>query len=389
MKSIVNYPHLSIFVLAWFVADLLIPCLIWAGHRVGILDRPGGHKGQKIPVPFLGGVGIFVAFTVSVCSTLRFESLESLLPFVGVIFGGAVVVTLGFIDDIKPINAIVKLAVLFATTLVLAFFGITINLFPTVLWNLPNILLTLFWIVGVTSAKNSLDNTDGVAGGVAALTGLFVFAIAWGTSPADAQPWLSYLAVALVGSCCGFLRYNLPPARIYLGDNGSFFLGYILATLLVFCKYSTDPLKAVIVPCLILSVPIYDIALATILRIRDGDVRNWRDAVLYCGRDHLAHLLMGLRFSKRVTVCFIYSLTIIGGVTALLVMNATHPALYLAITGTYVSFLVGISIVLGRVRRQVLRETHYLPRDNDPGKDPEPKPPAKRPLPTRGLVSQD
>ncbi len=354
MSSILNYPHLGIFIIAWFTGNLLIPLLIKMSNKLGLLDRPGGHKGQKTPVPFLGGIGIFIAFTVSVCSTLRFESLENFVPFIGVLLGGAVVVTLGLLDDLRPIRATVKLSILFLITLVLAMFDIHLRIFPELFWNLPNILITLMWIVGVTSATNSLDNTDGVAGGVAAIAGVFTFFIAWGTSAESAQPWLSYLAVALIGSCFGFLRYNFSPARIYLGDNGAFFLGYILAVMLVFGHYTGDFFKAILVPPLILSVPIFDICLAIGLRIRDGDVRDWRSVVTFCGRDHLAHLLMARNFSKRETILSIYGMAIAGGTVALMVMLCQYRAIYLGVTGIYLAFLFSVGVILGRVRLRML-----------------------------------
>lgn len=354
MKVILSYPHIGIFILAWFVADLLIPLLIRAGTRLNILDRPGGHKGQKSPVPFFGGLGIFVAFTVSICSTLRFTDVESFTPFMGLLLGGAMMVALGLIDDVRPINALIKLTAIFLATVMLASFGIHLNLFPPVLYNSLNVAITMVWIAGVTSAMNSLDNTDGVAGGSSAIAALFTFCVAWGHSSADAQPWLSYLAVSLAGASIGFLRYNFAPARIYLGDNGAFFLGYALSTMLVFGHYSTDPLKAILVPCLILCVPLYDITLATCLRWRDGDVRSIRDAVLFCGRDHLAHLLLGLNLSKRQTACVIYALGISGGLVGLLVLNVTPMAIYLPIVGMFAALLLALGVVLGRVRKQVV-----------------------------------
>lgn len=362
MMSILNYPHLSIFILAWFVADLLFPLLIRLGHRLQMLDRPGGHKAQETCVPYFGGIGIFVAFAVAVTSTLRFSDMDAFLPLLGLVLGGAAMLVLGLMDDLRPIHAMTKLGTILATTLLLACFDITLRLFPDVMGNLPNILITVLWIAGVTSAMNSLDNTDGVTGGISAIAAFFIFLVAWGSSSADAQPWLSYLSMGLVGSCLGFLRYNWAPARIYLGDNGSFLLGYALATLLVFGHYSTDPIKAILVPCLILVVPLFDITLATLLRWRDGDVRSLRDAVVFCGRDHLAHLLQALGFTRRQTALALYALAITGGMTGLTVLAIDARPAYLAVTGLFLAFLTMVSLLVGRVRHRVTRETTYLPR---------------------------
>ncbi|MFN0058905.1 MAG: glycosyltransferase family 4 protein [Planctomycetota bacterium] len=363
MSSILNYPHVGIFILAWFVADLVVPALIAIAHRLQVLDRPGGHKGQARPVPFFGGIGVLIAFAVAVSSTLRFESLANFLPLASMLGGAWVVLTLGLIDDYRPINALFKLGVLFATTVVLSLFGVHLQLFPHVWQNLPNVLITLFWIVGVTSALNSIDNTDGVAAGLTAIAGVFIFLIAWGSSAADAQPWLSYLAVGLVGSCLGFLRYNFNPARIYLGDNGSFLLGYLLAVMLVFARYSENMLQVVLIPGLIMAVPIFDIVLTTYLRIRSGDVSTIKGAILHCARDHVAHLLMGLGLTKTQTTLTIYGLGILGGSAALLVRASPNPVLNLVVAGTYFGFLAALGGVLARARPLVVGDAPIVPSE--------------------------
>jgi len=354
LKPLLNYPHLGIFIVAWFIADLAVPTFIAMAHRFGLLDRPGTHggKNQVAPIPYLGGLGILLAFSLALFSTLRFETLEAFVPFLVLISGAAVVTTLGLLDDRKPISAVVKLGVLTLITVVLAAFGVRMELLPDYLGGTLNLALTLLWIVGIISATNSLDNTDGVVGGVTAIAGVFIFAIAWGASAADSQSWLSYLAVALVGSSLGFLRYNFPPARVYLGDNGAFLLGYLLATILVFAEYSSDPLQAILIPCLILVVPLADIVISTLLRIRDGDVNNWREAVLYCGKDHLAHLLMASGLSKRQAVCCLYALGIAGGSAALVIQRLNNRAFALSASVIFAAGLVALGIFLGRARQR-------------------------------------
>ena len=356
MKSLLAYPHLGILILAWFVADLAVPTLIALAHRIGILDRPGGQDGkvQERPIPFFGGLGILLGFSVALFSTLRFESLEAFIPFLVLISGAAVVATLGLLDDHRPISAMVKLGVLFGITLTLAAFGVEMHLLPHAFNGWVDVALTLIWIVGVISATNSLDNTDGVVGGISAIAGVFIFVIAWGSSSVDSQPWLSYLAVALIGSSLGFLRYNFPPARVYLGDNGSFLLGFLLATTLVFAEYSSDPIQAVLIPCLILVVPLYDITLSTILRIRDGDVKTWREAGHYCGKDHLAHLLMGHGLSKRQAVACLYALGVAGGATALAIHALESRTAAIAVAIIFGAGLVWTGVFLGRVRADVV-----------------------------------
>jgi len=379
MKSLLSHPHLGILILAWFVADLVVPTLVSLAHRFGLVDRPGGHGGklQRTPIPYLGGLGVFTAFTVALLSTLRFESIEAFVPFGVILAGAAVVVTLGLLDDHRPISAMVKLGVLFAVTIALSTFGIEMRLLPSAFGGVFDLALTLVWIVGVISATNSLDNTDGVVGGTSAIAALSIAAIAWGTSAFEAQPWLSYLAVALVGSSLGFLRYNFPPARIYLGDNGSFLIGFLLATILVFGEYSTDPVQAILIPCLVLVVPLYDITLATVLRIRDGDVRSWREAVHYCGKDHLAHLLMGAGLSKRQAVGVLYALAAAGGATAVAVHRLDSRIASLIVGVLVAAGLAWMGILLGRVRPVLLgaeRTVVVSPPVGRPERPPRPQP---------------
>jgi hypothetical protein len=124
---------------------------------------------------------------------------------------------------------------------------------------------------------------------------------------------------------------------------------------LVFGEYSADPIQSILIPCLILVVPLYDITLSTLLRFRDGDVKSWRDAVHYCGKDHLAHLLHGVGLSKRQAVGFLYALGFTGGLTALAVHRIESRVVTLSIAVLFGAGLTWIGILLGRVRQDVIR----------------------------------
>jgi UDP-GlcNAc:undecaprenyl-phosphate GlcNAc-1-phosphate transferase len=241
-----------------------------------------------------------------------------------------------------------KLGVLLLVTLLLSRFGVRINL--TGLWAV-DLGLTLFWIAGVSSAMNSLDNMDGAAGGIAAIAAFWTFYVAWYTGPWG-QPHVSFVAIALVGACLGFLRYNWTPARIFLGDNGSLLLGFLLAALTVQCGWSRgDRLKAVIVPCSILCVPLYDITLSTILRIRRGIVKNPIEAIVYCGRDHISHRLVALGLSKREAVLVLYLFGMISGTVAVIVVRPEVDAsIYVPITIGSLLVLVVLGAILDRAK---------------------------------------
>lgn len=311
-----NYPQIWILILAWFIADLITPLVIRLSRRLGALDRPHTYKIHTEPVPLLGGVAVFLAFAGALFSILRFTSFRENLDIFAILGGGLIVLILGVIDGFRPLWAVAKLAVLLGVTLLLSRFGVHLSLFG--IWGL-DVVLTLLWIAGVTSAMNSLDHMDGAATGVAAVSAFWTFYVAW-YFEGGGQPRVSYVAIALLGACLGFLRYNFKPARIFLGDGGSLLLGFLLAALMVQTGWSRgDVLKAMIVPCSILCVPLYDITLSTILRFRHGVVRTPLEAIVYCGRDHLSHRLVALGLSQREAVMILYLFAMIGGTVGVII----------------------------------------------------------------------
>jgi UDP-GlcNAc:undecaprenyl-phosphate GlcNAc-1-phosphate transferase len=178
-----------------------------------------------------------------------------------------------------------------------------------------NMLITVLWIAGVTSACNSLDHVDGATAGTSAISAFFIFLIAW-YAP-EPQRWLSFVAVAVLGASLGFLLYNFNPAKIYLGDNGAFFLGYTLAAMAILGGWSEKPVEAFLIPGLLMAAPIFDIVLSTILRYKNNVVRTFPEAILYCGRDHTTHRMMAHGLSKNVAVYVLYAINVMGGLVAL------------------------------------------------------------------------
>jgi len=349
MISKLNFPQIGLFIFAWFVADLLTPVLIHLAHRIGAVDRPHSYKIHQQPVPFLGGLAIFLSFSIALFSILRFTSFEENRAVFAIIFGAFLVIVLGCLDDFRPISAVIKLVILFGVTWLLSRYGVRITLFLSP-W--PDLILTLLWIVGVTSALNSIDNMDGAAAGISAIAAFWTFYIAFYFPPVG-QAGVSYVAITLCGACLGFLRYNLfSPARIFLGNNGALLMGFLLATLMVLAGWSRqDKVKAIIVPCAILCVPLYDITLATILRIKNGVVRGLVQAIVYNGRDHLSHRLVALGLSKREAVMMMYLFGVLGGALGMiLARDEVRPVTYIPIVGIALLTLVALGIILDRAK---------------------------------------
>ncbi|MCR4318680.1 MAG: undecaprenyl/decaprenyl-phosphate alpha-N-acetylglucosaminyl 1-phosphate transferase [Planctomycetes bacterium] len=317
-----RYPHVVLFLMSFAVASLLIPVLANAARRFGAVDRPHTYKTHKTPIPFVGGIGVFIAFALilltSITIAFPIHSIQDFIDshrdpnvrsFFGMIVGGFIVLVLGIVDDFRPINAMLKLAILVIACLILTQMGVKISIFGEYDW--LNHAFTLFWISGVISALNSFDNTDGATGGVAFISLLATFAIAWGKSAEEAQPWLSFVAVTLAGALLGFLQSNFPPASVYLGDGGAFSLGFILGATSVFGQWSEHWYRAIVIPILLVGLPIYDIVICTAFRYVDKTVSSFYQAVVYCGRDHVAHRIMALGFSKVKAVMVMYLIQMI------------------------------------------------------------------------------
>ncbi|MBI2900798.1 MAG: undecaprenyl/decaprenyl-phosphate alpha-N-acetylglucosaminyl 1-phosphate transferase [Planctomycetes bacterium] len=349
MISKLNYPQIGLFIFAWFIGDLLTPIVIRLAHRIGAVDRPHTYKIHQEPVPFLGGISIFLAFSIALFSILRFSSFEENRPIFAVILGGFLVAILGTIDDFKPISAVIKLVILFGVTWLLSLYRVNITLFGFYWLDLA---LTLLWIVGVTSATNSIDNMDGAAAGISAIAAFWTFYVSFYFPPVG-QEGVSYVAITLFGACLGFLRYNFfSPARIFLGNNGALLMGFLMATLMVLAGWSRgDKAKSVIVPCAILCVPLYDITLATILRIKSGVVKGVIGAIVYNGRDHLSHRLCALGLSKREAVLMMYLFGIVGGAVGMIISREeVGPRVYWPMTAAALLILVGLGVLLDRAK---------------------------------------
>jgi UDP-GlcNAc:undecaprenyl-phosphate GlcNAc-1-phosphate transferase len=341
-----NHPQIWMLILAWFVTDLAMPGVIRLAHRVGALDKPHTYKIHERPVALLGGVGIYLGFAVAILSILRFPDWSGYQDVFAILGAGLAVLVLGIVDGLRPLWAVGKLGVLFLITWALSHFGVRITLtgIPPV-----DLGLTLFWIAGVSSAMNSLDNMDGAAGGSAAVAAFWTFCVAWYSAPWG-QTHVSFVAVALLGACLGFLRYNWTPASTFLGDNGSLLLGFLLAALTVHAGWARDDrFKAVVIPCAILVVPLYDITLSTLLRIKSGVVKGPIQAIVYCGRDHLSHRLVAFGLSRREAVFVLYLFGMVGGcVGFILARPEVTSAVYGPVTGVAIAVLVGAGWVLDR-----------------------------------------
>ncbi|MCK4648258.1 undecaprenyl/decaprenyl-phosphate alpha-N-acetylglucosaminyl 1-phosphate transferase, partial [bacterium] len=237
---------------------LLTPLARRGAFRFDILDHPRAPvKVHKEPVPYLGGIAIFLAFLVPVIAGFFLLNIpeEGRKQLLGILLGGAIIIALGLGDDLEGFSAKTKLFVESLAAIVLIMFGVRLKFLP--FW--PSIPLTILWVVGIINAFNIIDIMDGLSSGVVFIASLALIAIAL---PGE-QAFVILACAALAGACLGFLRYNFFPAKIYMGDAGSLFLGFTLAALAIGTSYTAVNRIALFAPILILGIPIYDTFLVT------------------------------------------------------------------------------------------------------------------------------
>lgn len=331
------------------VSALCVPIVKKAALEFNVVDKPNARKVHENVTPLIGGLAVFIAFLVSLFLNQFFsEELKAIA------LAGLLIVAVGVFDDAKGLSSTIRLATQLAASGILIYFGIQINLFAEfgLIGEIADILITLLWLIGITNAFNFFDGLDGLATGMAVVMASF-FAL---VGIRSGQIFLSFVSVALAGACLGFIPYNFKKtanASIFLGDTGSTFIGFTLASLAIFGEWSkNEPLKSLTIPILIMSVVIFDMIYITISRFYTGKVSTFKEWLDYVGRDHLHHRLMSLGLSKRQAVFFIYFLCILLGLIAILLKRGeTIDVLISLAVATLIYLLVTILMIFGNTKR--------------------------------------
>ena len=269
-------------------AALVTPVLVWLARRLGAIDRPGGYKAHGVATPLLGGLSLAAGTAFAVVWVLPESSREHVAGLSALGVGSLVIVVAGLLDDLRGLSPtrkfIWQLGAATAAGLCLALLGVRLNLFLQ--WpSAPIIALTVLWVVGITNAMNFLDNMNGLCTGLGAVAA-FTLSV---TNLRSAEVTVAVVAAALGGACVGFLPYNWPRARIFLGDTGSMLLGFLLAALSVMGVYTRGariPVLAVFTPLFVLGIPVLDLMLVVLIRLWAGHP-PWRG-----DRRHISHRLV-------------------------------------------------------------------------------------------------
>ncbi|MGB9598124.1 MAG: MraY family glycosyltransferase, partial [Candidatus Poribacteria bacterium] len=277
-----------------------------------------------------GGVAIFISFILPILFIVELKKEIAIL-----LIGGMAIFVLGFIDDIYRSRASIKFIVQTIVALGVVYFGLVSRLTP---FFLLDAILTVVWIVGLTNALNMLDNMDGLSSGITIIGASGIL----GLSLINQEIEIALLCLALIGSCSGFLVFNFKPAKIFMGDCGALFLGYMLAMLGIMGEWQQDnqSIRTFLSPILILSLIIFDIILVTILRLKNGKM-PWQG-----GSDHSSHRLVHLLGGKeRIAVLIIYGLCALGSILGLVILQINSViTVLIAASWTIIMIVFGIRL---------------------------------------------
>jgi len=321
MEAYINI--IIIFSIAFIVAFLMTPVVKKLAIKINAIDIPkDGRRVHNKPIPRLGGLAILTGFVAALIGYLVVAGTGNVEIFnskiLGLLLGIIIIEIAGVWDDIKPIRAWTKLLFQIAAAAVVVGFGVRIEgltnpfveggFIELGIWSIP---LTMVWIVGITNAINFIDGLDGLADGVATIAALSLLFIAIYLE----QPLTIILAAALAGSTLGFLPFNFNPAKIFMGETGSAFLGFTLGTISIIGLVKSITVIAILVPLVVLGLPIFDTAFAIIRRLLSGK------SPMQADRGHLHHRLIDSGLSQKQSVIILYIFSALLGLAGIFLIE--------------------------------------------------------------------
>ena len=334
---------IAAFAVAAVLSYFFTPPVKNFAHKVGAIDVPkDARRMHKKPIPRLGGLAIYGGF---LCSILIFGQLDETM--LCVLLGAAIIVALGIFDDVLALGAKLKFVVqIVAAAIPVCIGDLQIGLFtnlnplsdtPFVHLGILAVPVTIIWIVGITNAVNLIDGLDGLAVGVSSIAAITMLAVALLTGNMP----IAITMAALAGACIGFMPYNLNPAKIFMGDTGSTFLGYMLATVSIMGLFKFYAVISFAVPFLILGLPIFDTANAIIRRVAAGRSPMSPD------RGHVHHKLIDMGFNQKQAVAILYAISATLGVTAVVLTSSGEVKAIVLLLAVLAAILVGACIIYG------------------------------------------
>jgi UDP-GlcNAc:undecaprenyl-phosphate/decaprenyl-phosphate GlcNAc-1-phosphate transferase len=319
------------FMFAWIVTYLFIPKVRTFALKVGWADEPNARRLHQEPRPNAGGLAIYTGVVAAIIlagclSPIVLAKVQ--VAILAILLGGSVLVIVGFIDDqFGGLPALFRLLVQILAALLLVVCGIQIHViyFGAPIDGILSVVFTVLWIVGITNAVNLMDGMDGLAGGVSFITAMSLLAA---SAQFEARAAATLICAGVAGAALGFLRHNYHPSRIFMGDAGAYFLGYVLAATSILGNGKVTTVTSLIPTVMLFLVPVVDTSQVIIKRLLAG-----QNPLSTPGKDHLHHRLLAQGFSQRNSAVILWGVTLAGGIIAMRMQGTRQMAIVVTAIG--------------------------------------------------------
>ncbi len=332
------------------------PLIKLLARKVGAMDVPKDERRMHHrPIPRMGGLAIFLGFIVSF---LIFGEINREIQ--GILLGAVIIIILGVLDDILTLKALPKFLVQLVAAVIVVLHGCRIEHFLG--FSLPAWLsypISVIWIVAITNAVNFIDGLDGWAAGVSAISAGTMLVVALLLVPDGTAMISAILLAGIVGACIGFIPFNFNPASIFMGDTGSTFLGFMLASVSIFGLFKTYAVISFAVPFLVLGLPIFDICFAVIRRLAKGQ------SPMHADRGHVHHRLIDMGFSQKQAVAISYLLSAILGLSAVVLTDRGEIQALIFLAAVVVVGAIGVGLIFGKRHQLKESESDSLPQSDE------------------------
>ena len=341
----VTLTSLFAFVLALAVSFAVTPAVKMLAIKIKAIDVPkDSRRMHKVPIPRAGGLAIFAGFLVGF---LLFGQLT--VQSRAILIGALLLVALGMVDDVVALKPHIKFLGQIVAALIPVLNGVVVTYFSNpfsqsgyLSLGVFAIPVTVIWIVGITNAVNFIDGLDGLACGVSTIATVTMFVIAVLYSEVQ----IAVMMAALAGGCLGFLPYNMNPAKIFMGDTGAMFLGYLLAVTSIQGLFKFYAVISFAVPFIVLGLPIFDTAFAIVRRVAHGQ------SPLQADRGHVHHRLIDLGFDQKQSVAILYAFSAVMGLTAVILATTNEAKLIILAVAVLICFFLGMTLMTVEKRHQ-------------------------------------